>query len=340
MGRKPTTNQNLPPRLRARRRGDVVWYYFDAGGKPRKEIPLGKDYVLAVQKWSALMVDTKAPAVATFNTAADRYTREVIPTKAPRTQADNIKELAKLLEFFGNPPAPLSEIKPIHIRQYLDWRGATAKVRANREKALFSHIWNKAREWGYTDIPNPCAGVRGHKERGRKDIYVDDNLYAAVYQAADSVLRDAMDLAYLTGQRPSDVLKISETDIRDGYLHVSQGKTAHRLRIEITGALADLLARIKAGKDEHKVRALAVLCNERGEPLSYSTLRSRFDKAREMAGIDKALFQFKDLRAKAGTDKEEAGGIRAAQDQLGHTSEQMTAHYVRHRRGKKVTPTK
>ena len=30
----------------------------------------------------------------------------------------------------------------------------------------------------------------------------------------------------------------------------------------------------------------------------------------------------------------------AAKDQLGHTSENMTRHYVRHRRGKKVMPTK
>ncbi|MDQ3565371.1 MAG: integrase, partial [Pseudomonadota bacterium] len=67
----------------------------------------------------------------------------------------------------------LEQIQPVHIRQYLDSR-KQAPVRANREKALFSHIWNKAREWGYTDKPNPCQGVQGHKESGR-DIYVEDH---------------------------------------------------------------------------------------------------------------------------------------------------------------------
>ena len=79
-------------------------------------------------------------------------------------------------------------------------------MRANREKALFSHIFNKAREWGYTAAPNPCAGVKGFTERGR-DAYIEDVTYKAVWDAADWPTRDAMDLAYLTGQRPADVLK-------------------------------------------------------------------------------------------------------------------------------------
>ncbi len=50
-------------------------------------------------------------------------------------------------------------------------------------------------------------------------------------------------------------------------------------------------------------------------------------------------FQFRDLRAKAGTDKEEQAGMAAAKDQLGHADEKMTQRYVRHRKGKLVTPT-
>ena len=81
-------------------------------------------------------------------------------------------------------------------------------------------------------------------------------------------------------------------------------------------------------------------------------LRSRFDKARS-AAIKKAekssvqtlaaairAFQFRDLRAKAGTDKEESSGMAAAKDQLGHADEKMTQSYVRHRKGKLVKPTK
>ena len=190
------------------------------------------------------------------------YLLEVVPTKAQRTQADNIREMAKLTEFFNQPPAPLSEIKPIHVRQYLDWRNSEAKkravernaervkaglppikitgtegtVRANREKALLSHIWNKAREWGLTECTNPCAGIKGFKESGR-DSYVEDAVFKAVWDAADDTVRDAMDIAYLIGQRPADVLKISRADMKGGEIWVTQNKTGKKLRINIEGEL-------------------------------------------------------------------------------------------------------
>ena len=62
----------------------------------------------------------------------------------------------------------------------------------------------------------------------------------AVWDAADWPTRDAMDLAYLTGQRPADVLKMRLPDIRDGFLWLTQGKTRKKLRMAIAGELAAL----------------------------------------------------------------------------------------------------
>ncbi len=78
-------------------------------------------------------------------------------------------------------------------------------------------------------MPNPCAGIKG-KKAGR-DVYVEDDVFLAIWEKADATLRDAMDLAYLTGQRPADVLKLAETDIKDGTLPVRQGKTGAKLRM-------------------------------------------------------------------------------------------------------------
>ncbi|WP_425495154.1 tyrosine-type recombinase/integrase [Pandoraea horticolens] len=89
------------------------------------------------------------------------------------------------------------------------------------------------------------------------------------------------------------------------------------------------------------VVSTALIVNQRGERMTSDSLRSRFDKAREKAGVEKNQFQFRDLRAKAGTDKaDSAGGIRAAQLQLGHKSLLMTEHCVRERKGDRVAPTK
>lgn len=340
MGRIPTVNKNLPKGIRARKRGTKVWYYYDTGGKPRKEIPLGNDYAMAVKKWSELQIDAKPihQEIITLRYVAERYKREVIPTKAPRTQADNLYELNWLFKFFDSPPVPLEKIMPIHIRQYLDWRKT---IRANREKALFSHIWNKAREWGYTNLPNPCAGIRGFKETGRKYVYIDDGMYNAVYNVASQSLKDAMDLAYLTGQRPSDVLKMTEHDIEDSAITVKQNKTGAKLRISIEGELEALMQRISERKSGHKIRSFSLIVDDSGRRLTSGALRGHFDKARELAGIKKEKFQFRDLRGKAATDKTElSGDIRQAQKQLGHTNITMTETYVRQRKGDKVKPTK
>ena len=95
---------------------------------------------------------------------ARRYVREVFPTKAVATRRDNDRELVHLLRVFGH--MPIDAIAPMHIREYLDIRGQTAKVRANREKALFSHMFNKAREWGYTNAINPCKGSKVSVRQG------------------------------------------------------------------------------------------------------------------------------------------------------------------------------
>ncbi|WP_218921413.1 tyrosine-type recombinase/integrase [Burkholderia sp. MSMB2157WGS] len=324
-------------RLKQKLRGKT-YYYYDMGGKPRRWIALGSDFVEALRRYADLEQGNRDKlAMITFRHVAQRYQCEVLPKKARETQRTNMIQLERLFEFFDNPPALLDEIKPIHIRKYLDWR-RSYPVAANREVALFSHIFNMAREWGATDQPNPCMGIRKHKEVGR-DVYVDDHLYRLLWNKADQALRDAMDLAYLTGQRPADVLKIDERHIRDGVVEVRQNKTRTVLRIEISGELATLLSRIAVRKASYKIRSTALIVDEAGRPLGSAGLRFRFDRAREAAGIEKSAFQFRDLRAKAGTDKEAFSDIREAQALLGHGSVAMTEHYVR-KRGKRVTPTK
>lgn len=329
--------------MRARVRGKVTYYFYDQRPKKPAEISLGKVYAEAIRKWAELEVGaTEMPSLITLRHVIERYQREVIPQKAERTQADNLREIAKLLEYFDDPPMSLSDFDPVNVSDYITWRtegGKTAKVRANREKALLSHIWNKARSWGYTDRPNPCAGVEGHTEKGRK-VYVEDDVFLAVYSVADQPLKDAMDLAYLTGQRVADTRAFDELHVRDGYINVRQGKTNAKRRIAVVGELKSVLARIARRKKGCEVHHTRLIVDEDGRPLAKDQMRYRFDKARERAGIPKAAFQFRDLRAKAATDKAEGSGdIRQAQKQMGHASVTMTEHYVRDRRGDKVTPT-
>lgn len=108
MGRRSKDPGSIP-HLRKRKRGKTVYYFFDHGGKPRRETPLGKSYPEAVRKWAELMAtEAQVPEIVTFKDAATRYAQLVIPKKRASTAKVNLAELAKLEEFFCNPPAPLA----------------------------------------------------------------------------------------------------------------------------------------------------------------------------------------------------------------------------------------
>lgn len=295
--------------------------------RPGKWTPLGKDRARALLEWARIEGSDVDPNARTFNVIALRYEREVIPGKAARTQKDNLIELDRLRAVFGK--VLIESIKPHHVRSYLDKRGEQAKARANREKALLSHLFNKAREWGYTDAPNPCQGVKGFTESGR-DRYVTDTEFQAVWAKADPTLQDAMDIALLTGQRPADVLKIMRADIRDGALLITQNKTKAKRAIDIVGELATVIERINGR--QRKRQSAFLIQDDDGRPLTMLALRGRFAKARKAAGI---RFQFRDIRAKTASD---TGDLGHSQKLLGHKNRDMTEHYGRERIGQRVKP--
>ncbi|WP_252088763.1 site-specific integrase [Pseudomonas sp. MWU13-3659] len=336
---RSTENRDLPPgmyrRKRTRKNGNVWvgYYYRDQTGK---EIPLGTDLVQAKLKWADFEAKATPAELKTMKGIFDEYERKIIPGKAARTQKDNIYELKQLRTVFDS--APIDAITPAMIAQYRDSR--SAKTRANREIALLSHVFNTAREWGLTTRDNPCLGVRKNKEKPR-DFYANELVWKAVYAEAPSELKDAMDLAYLTGQRPSDVLSMRKDDMQGGYLLVSQGKTGKRLRIvlEVDGAknsLGLLLERIMRSTSRHLSPFFIV--NEYGKRMSWGMLRNRWAEAREAARVQAELekkpdlanriaqFQFRDIRPKAAS---EINDLSDASVLLGHSKEGITERVYR-----------
>lgn len=256
-------NRDLPPRMLRRKKklkSGKVWvaYYYNQTlpGGGQKEIPLGGDLDEAKAEWARLERTTVPKSIKRLGDVFDRYEREIIPTKAPKTQRDNLLSLKQLRAAFAD--APVDAVTPQVIAQYRDKR--TAKVRANREISLLSHIYNIAREWGITNIENPCKGVRKNKETSR-DYYARDEVWNAVYAQACIELRDAMDLAYLMAQRPSDVLVTRAADIQGAYLLVAQGKTSKKLRIRLSAgdaptALGVLVEKLLEQRKERQQAAL------------------------------------------------------------------------------------
>lgn len=351
--RPKTTNRDLPPRMLRRKRtlkSGKVWESFYYAGRredgTRVEIPLGHDLNDAKRRWAELECKTIPADTGLLRFIFDRYEKEIIPAKAPATQRDNLGSLKFLRKVFDS--APIDSITPQIIAQYRDQRGKVAPVRANREITLLSHVWNMAREWGFTAKENPVKGVRKNKEKPR-DYYADDAVWAAVYKAACQELQDAMDLNYLTGQRPADVLKMRMADLKDGALELQQNKTKKKLRILLDDPeggrtqLGQLVDRIKA----RKVASLFLVATPGGAPLNKWTLRTRFDEARAAAAKAAAeagdegmaahirAFQFRDIRPKAASETD----LAHASKLLGHTDKQIT-RTVYQRVGETVLPTK
>lgn len=334
MGRKPTTNSHLPPQMRARRRGETTYYYYDTGGRPRKEIPLGSDYVQAVRQWGKLH-GAPPPVRITFGYAVAQYLASTdFERLATGTRADYRFALDQLVAHFAS--GPLDEIRPAHVQMYLDKRSRETRHRAQREVALLGMIfrWAAARDWTRN---NPASVIKRQRLPGRNAVYIEDDVLKAVYDAGGQVLKDAIDLAYLIGQRPGDVLALQEPQLKDGVLSLRQAKTGAALRIPVTGDLKAVIDRILARKRGYPIRAIYLLVDEHGGRMTKAKLRSRFEAARDAAGPDAAHFQFRDLRAKAASDLRDLAGIDAAQALLGHTSVTMTEQYTRNKKGKIIS---
>lgn len=332
-------------RTRKRKNGTIwtAFYYRDTTGK---DVPLGKDLDKTRLKWAELEAKDKPADLTTMKGIFDRYVRDVIPKKGERTQKDNLAELKQLRPMFDD--APIDSITPASIAGYRDAR--TAKVRANREIALLSHVFNIAREWGLTERENPCQGVRKNKETPR-DYYANAVVWDAVYGMAGPELREAMDLGYLTGQRPADVIAMRIDDVDGDYFLVTRGKTGLKLRIlmrtkEGENSLGRLVREISERNAAHSSKYL--LINKHGKRMTKGMLRLRWDKAREMA-CEKAIeqgdpmlaakiggFQFRHIRPKAASEIVDIGDASLL---LGHSNQEITKRVYR-RLGATAKPSK
>lgn len=164
----------------------------------------------------------------------------------------------------------------------------------------------------------------------------------AAYQNGETELQEAMDLAYLTGQRPADVRLMRVDDVEGVYLRVGQGKTSKKIRIlmEVDGqknSLGLLIERIIARPK--KISSDYLIVNKSGKKASERMLCQRWDHARSKAvagaieqgdqGLAKKIagFQFRDIRPKAAS---EILDLDDASRLLGHSKQETTKKiYVR-----------
>ncbi len=324
MGRKREhyDTRDLPPRVYLHH---GAYRYHPREGK---RVNLGRDYGEAMRRWASIV--NPATEVGTVAALIDWYLVEVAPKKAPRTYADNLKEAEHLKKGLGH--IPYSQLKPHHVAIYRDERGKDAPVRANREKALLSHVYTKAMERGAVDF-NPCKGIKRNPEKPRERM-IEDHEYQAVYGCADISVQRMMMLIYRTCQRPEDLIKVGIANIKRvehqgkevRVLRIKQSKTGKTVDIILAGDLLDLV-------DTH-LNAQTVwptfVHTRAGKRYTYSGLVAMF--RRYLQKVKLTDFGMYDLKAKGATDMYRAGvSLEHIQQLLGHESVTTTEVYIKAR---------
>lgn len=80
-------------------------------------------------------------------------------------------------------------------------------------------------------------------------------------------------MAYLLGQRPSDVVGLALTQLRGGVVNIQQHKAGAKVRVEIVGELATVLKRITKRKASYKICTTRLIVNQYGRPIGGTRCR-------------------------------------------------------------------
>jgi len=296
----------------------------------KKIFTLGKTLPEAYKTWTDRMQHPdKARNIADL---LDRYSLQVIPTKAEKTQKENQQQIKRLRGVFGT--MKLEAMTPQIVYQYFDKR--EAKVAAKREIALLSHAYTKAVEWGYIS-KHPFKGeirLEGEKPRDR---YIEDWEIKEVFKlkplpyCKTHLAQAYIAFALVSGLRKQDILSIKTTDFTDDGIRVKTQKTGKPITIKWTPALRLVTQQLL---DLRPVDISPYLmCTRRGESYYENGNSSGWDSIWKRF-IDRALketelkerFTMHDLRAKCASDiKDEAD----AQKLLAHSSISTTRIYRR-----------
>jgi hypothetical protein len=317
------------PRLRSKTykgAGGQVWVYYtyDMRGTGKPDVRLGTDYALAIEQWKKLHLDQPL-TVGRIQEAIDRWREFEIPKYGNTgTRNDYTKQLRRVEAAFGQ--MAWHEVNLPVLRTYLDLR--TAKTQGNRELSVLSIVWGKARLWGMTELQWPAAGLKDWKNpESARQFEVTDAMFDAVYQKADQVLRDAMDIATATGMRLTDVRTVRMPV--DGRLRFKAGKTGKWAYFEVAQSpvLTALLER-RGNAD-----SVMLLTTKTGRQVSASMLRDRYDEAREAAAKanpalakDIRAMYLRDMRKRAADLAEDND---AASKLLQHSSKKVTDDHYR-----------
>ncbi len=270
---------------------------------------------------------TLEAAHRTLGEVIARYSRELLPTKSPRTALNQAMHLAWWQAQLGTQR--LLELTPARLtacRDRLAQDRAPATV--NRYVSTLSHALTVAvTEWQWLE-ESPMRRVRRLREpRGRVRYLTDEErtrLLRACQASSNRALYPLVVLALATGARKMELLRLTwrDIDLRRAQIALEQTKNRERRALPLTGLALEEVARLA------KVRRLdTALLFPRTDGRQPSDIRYAWAQALQAADITDCRLH--DLRHSCASYLAMSGAsLVEIATVLGHKTLQMVQRYA------------
>lgn len=260
----------------------------------------------------------------------DRYTLEIVPSKAPATQRSNQYSIQRIRSAFaGNQ---VSAIKPVHIYAYQDHAIKTqSRKKAALDHEVLSHMFTHAIRWGVVN-GHPMVNkkvVKPSTGKGRKVVPTQQDLLALI-AVLPRKLQLYVGLKLWTGRRKGELLRLTRSDVTDEGLRFADNKNPDNVFTLAwepeTRRLVRELQQLNQGIGSQYLfhtRTGQPYIKPDGNTSGFNTIWSRYRDKAFRDGVISVKFTEHDLR------KVRASQLTAeqAQELLQHTNPSMTGRY-------------
>jgi len=246
------------------------------------------------------------------------------------------RRLARLCTTFGH--MSVAAVSTRHVADYL----ATLAATPRSQQAMRSLLLDAFREaiaagWCSSNPVQPTRAPRVTTQRGRLSLesFLAIHAWSAAHQPAWATR--ALELAIVTAQRRADIAALQFSQVRDGHLWVTQGKSGAKVAIPLSlhlnavgWTVGDVIGRCRDTVVSRHVLHHSRNCGRAkpGDKVRDMTLAQMFAEARDAAGISvegKTPPTFHELRSLSLRLYHDQG--INAQALAGHKSADMTAVY-------------
>lgn len=353
MGRKRLAkNKGFPPNLYQNPAG----YFYYKNPQTGKQKGLGRDRAHAFSEAraaNAILATMKPSSLADWVAGKVEYTlAEWIPLykqlwlseAAPAANTlVNYAVYWRRLEADDLGKRRLRDITTEMVAKYLEkYKEAHGASAATMMRARLKDIFRWAATQGLIeDGRSPVSATRAPKVVVARERMTLEQ-FIGIRDAGPVWLRNAMNVALVTGQRQGDILAMKFADWRDGRLHVTQGKSGGKTRLALDGAIllaavnlsiADVIKLCRDSVASHYLvhHARHMGSAKPGHKVNADGLKKAFIAARLSAGIEaregRTPVTFHEIRSLSERLYRDQYGADFAQMILGHKNAATTARY-------------